>query len=126
MIETASTTGLSVLKRMYAAEAEYLAAGGPGTADFTPLAPFFSREVVLYQAETLPYGGTWRGHEGIELSAGQPKELPQPRQHDLRPDESFPDHVAGPRHVESERNHRAEDHGWIDPLPSTASATGDS
>ena len=51
---------------MYAAEAEYLAAGGPEAADFTPLAPFFSPDVVLRQADTLPYGGTWRGHEGIE------------------------------------------------------------
>jgi hypothetical protein len=51
---------------MYSAEAEYLAAGGPGTADFTPLAPFFSPDVVLRQADTLPYGGTWRGHAGIE------------------------------------------------------------
>lgn len=51
---------------MYAAEAEYLTAGGPGTADFTPLAPFFSQDVALHQAEALPYGGIWRGHAGME------------------------------------------------------------
>lgn len=51
---------------MYQAEAEYLAAGGPGTASFTTLAPFFSPEVVLWQADALPYGGIWRGHEGLQ------------------------------------------------------------
>ncbi|GAA4543958.1 nuclear transport factor 2 family protein [Amycolatopsis samaneae] len=55
-----------MLKGMYAAEAEYLAAGGPGTASFAPLAPFFSPDVVLRQAESLPYGGDWRGHAGLE------------------------------------------------------------
>jgi ketosteroid isomerase-like protein len=57
---------MSVLKGMYAAEAEYLAAGGPGDASFAPLAPFFASDVVLHQAEALPYGGVWRGHEGME------------------------------------------------------------
>jgi hypothetical protein len=31
-----------------------------------PLLPFFAPDVVLYQAAALPYGGIWRGHEGIE------------------------------------------------------------
>lgn len=51
---------------MYAAEARYLAAGGPGRASFAPLAPFFAPDVVLHQAAALPYGGVWRGHAGIE------------------------------------------------------------
>ncbi len=51
---------------MYAAEIEYLAAGGPGTASFDPLAPFFAPDVVLHQAESLPYGGIWRRHNGME------------------------------------------------------------
>ena len=51
---------------MYAAEVEYLTAGGPGTASFDPLAPFFAPDVVLHQAESLPYGGIWRGHDGME------------------------------------------------------------
>ena len=54
------------LTNMYAAEAEYLAAGGPGEASFELLAPFFASDVVLHQAEALPYGGTWRGHDGME------------------------------------------------------------
>jgi ketosteroid isomerase-like protein len=57
---------LNVLQAMYAAEADYLAAGGPGEASFEMLAPFFAPDVTLHQAETLPYGGTWRGHEGME------------------------------------------------------------
>ncbi|MFD6331166.1 nuclear transport factor 2 family protein [Streptomyces niveus] len=62
----ATADPLTVLTGMYAAEAEYLAAGGPGAASFAPLAPFFSPDVVLHQADALPYGGTWRGHEGME------------------------------------------------------------
>jgi ketosteroid isomerase-like protein len=57
---------MSVLKGMYAAEVEYLAAGGPGEAAFAPLAPFFAPDVVLRQADALPYGGVWRGYEGME------------------------------------------------------------
>jgi ketosteroid isomerase-like protein len=51
---------------MYAAERDYLAAGGPGAANFDTLAPFFAPDVVLHQAEALPYGGIWRGHDGME------------------------------------------------------------
>jgi ketosteroid isomerase-like protein len=61
-----TTTAMSVLKGMYAAEADYLAAGGPGSAPFAPLAPFFSPDVLLHQADALPYGGVWRGHDGME------------------------------------------------------------
>lgn len=57
---------MDVLRKMYDAEARYLAAGGPGSASFAPLAPFFADDVVLHQADGLPYGGTWRGHEGME------------------------------------------------------------
>ncbi|MBF6437494.1 nuclear transport factor 2 family protein [Nocardia cyriacigeorgica] len=59
-------TTLDVLTGMYAAEARYLAAGGPGRASFATLAPYFSPDVVLYQADALPYGGIWRGHAGLE------------------------------------------------------------
>jgi ketosteroid isomerase-like protein len=55
-----------VLRAMYAAERDYLAAGGPGTANFDTLAPYFAPDVVLHQAEALPYGGIWRGHDGME------------------------------------------------------------
>ncbi|MFF5720303.1 nuclear transport factor 2 family protein [Streptomyces buecherae] len=55
----------TVLTGMYAAEAAYLAAGGPGEASFEILAPFFAPDVTLHQADGLPYGGTWRGHDGV-------------------------------------------------------------
>ncbi|MEU2239103.1 nuclear transport factor 2 family protein [Streptomyces sp. NPDC018338] len=69
--DTADTTdttadSAAVLTGMYAAEAAYLAAGGPGQASFAPLAPYFAPDVVLHQAAALPYGGTWRGHAGLE------------------------------------------------------------
>jgi ketosteroid isomerase-like protein len=60
-----NTDAVTVLTHMYAAEAEYLAAGGPGEASFDLLAPFFAPDVELHQAEALPYGGTWRGHSGM-------------------------------------------------------------
>lgn len=64
--DASATDPATVLTGMYAAEAKYLAAGGPGTAPFELLAPFFSPGVVLHQADALPYGGTWRGHAGME------------------------------------------------------------
>lgn len=63
---TATYDTATVLQGMYAAEAEYLAAGGPGTASFDTLAPFFAPDVELHQADALPYGGIWRGHDGME------------------------------------------------------------
>ena len=63
---TTTTDALHVLRGMYAAEARYLAAGGPGRAGFESLAPFFAPDAVLHQAGTLPYGGVRRGHEGME------------------------------------------------------------
>lgn len=63
---TTQNDAADVLRGMYAAESEYLAAGGPGTASFETLAPFFAPDVVLHQAEALPYGGIWRGHDGME------------------------------------------------------------
>jgi uncharacterized protein len=51
---------------MYRAEIEYLAAGGPGAASFSTLEPFFAPDVELRQADSLPYGGNWRGHAGLE------------------------------------------------------------
>ncbi len=57
---------LSALKAFYAAEAAYLTAGGPGVADFAGMAAHLDPEVLMYQAESLPYGGEWAGHDGIE------------------------------------------------------------
>ncbi|WP_367045057.1 nuclear transport factor 2 family protein [Streptomyces sp. Je 1-332] len=63
--ETSAHDSLSVLTGMYEAESRYLAAGGPGSASFDLLAPFFAPDVVMHQARALPYGGTWRGHDGM-------------------------------------------------------------
>ncbi|WP_374224409.1 hypothetical protein [Streptomyces sp. ISL-94] len=60
------TDPVAVLSGLYAAESAYLAAGGPGKATFDLLAPFFAPDAVLHQAEGLPYGGTWRGHAGLD------------------------------------------------------------
>ncbi|MGW8768005.1 nuclear transport factor 2 family protein [Streptomyces sp. NPDC055815] len=65
MSATTHSDSMAVLTGMYAAEAQYLAAGGPGEASFELLAPFFAPDVELHQADALPYGGTWRGHEGM-------------------------------------------------------------
>ncbi|MWA13733.1 nuclear transport factor 2 family protein [Streptomyces sp. BA2] len=63
--EAPAPDSLSVLTGMYEAESRYLAAGGPGRASFDLLAPYFAPDVVLHQARALPYGGTWRGHDGM-------------------------------------------------------------
>ncbi|MGW7274095.1 nuclear transport factor 2 family protein [Streptomyces sp. NPDC054864] len=60
-----ASDSLSVLTGMYEAESRYLAAGGPGSASFDLLAPYFAPDVVMHQAQALPYGGTWRGHDGM-------------------------------------------------------------
>ncbi|MFB9431799.1 nuclear transport factor 2 family protein [Streptoalloteichus tenebrarius] len=57
---------MRVLDEFYEAERAYMAAGGPGVADFAPLAGLLAPDVVLYSAPGLPYGGVWRGHEGLE------------------------------------------------------------
>lgn len=57
---------LQVLENFYAAELAYLAAGGPDKASFDELASFLDPEVVVHQASSLPYGGTWRGHQGMK------------------------------------------------------------
>ncbi|NDU74293.1 DUF4440 domain-containing protein [Actinomadura sp. DSM 109109] len=57
---------MRTLERFYAAEADYLAAGGPGKGDFSAMAAHLAPDVTMYQASSLPYGGTWRGHDGME------------------------------------------------------------
>lgn len=60
------TNAMETLERFYTAEAEYFAAGGPGEADFSGMAAQLAPDIVMYQAPSLPYGGTWRGHAGME------------------------------------------------------------
>lgn len=61
--ETSSSPAIAALKRFYAAEEQYIATGGQ---DFVPVAETLDPEIVLFQAESLPYGGEWRGHDGFE------------------------------------------------------------
>lgn len=65
MTTSSTTDSVAVLTGMYAAEARYLAAGGPDAASFDLLASFFAPDVELHQADALPYGGIWRGLCGL-------------------------------------------------------------
>jgi uncharacterized protein len=60
---TSPSTPLDALLRFYAAEEHYAASG---SADFAPIAATLHPDIVLYQPESLPYGGTWRGLAGFE------------------------------------------------------------
>ena len=57
-----------VIARFYAAEADYMNAGG---ADFAAMAATLDPEVVLHQSPDLPWGGEFRGHAGYEDWARQ-------------------------------------------------------
>ena len=54
---------LATIERFYAAETAYLA---PGGGDFRAVAATLDPECVLYQPNSLPYGGEWRGPTGFE------------------------------------------------------------
>lgn len=57
----------AVISRFYAAEAEYMDAGGAaGGADFSAMAATLDPEVVLHQSPDLPWGGEFHGHAGYE------------------------------------------------------------
>jgi uncharacterized protein len=51
------------LMRFYDAEARYSASGDP--ADRAALLDTLHPEIILYQPESLPYGGVWRGRQGF-------------------------------------------------------------
>ncbi|MFJ4654263.1 nuclear transport factor 2 family protein [Nocardia sp. NPDC088792] len=52
---------MASLEGFYAAEAAYLTEG----AGFAAMARYLAADVVMYQAPSLPYGGEWRGHDGL-------------------------------------------------------------
>ncbi len=57
----------AALRRFYAAEAAYMAAGAAGdSADFAPVAATLTADVVLHQSPDLPWGGEFHGHAGYE------------------------------------------------------------
>jgi uncharacterized protein len=51
------------LMRFYAAEARYSASGDP--IDRAALLDNLHPDIILYQPDTLPYGGIWRGREAF-------------------------------------------------------------
>ncbi len=61
MTQTASSIR-SALDRCWTAQAAYIASE---RLDFGPMEATLHPEIVLYQANSLPYGGEWRGRDGI-------------------------------------------------------------
>ena len=55
---------IDVVKRFYAAEANYMNAGDTADAGFDAMAATLDPEVVLHQSPDLPWGGEYHGHEG--------------------------------------------------------------
>lgn len=53
----------AALDRCWEAQAAYISSG---SSDFAPMAAALHPEIVLLQANSLPYGGQWRGHRGLE------------------------------------------------------------
>jgi uncharacterized protein len=58
-----SNAAHSALLRFYEAEELFAASG---RRDFAPVAATIHPAIVLFQPESLPYGGVWRGHDGFE------------------------------------------------------------
>ncbi|WP_460719421.1 nuclear transport factor 2 family protein [Nocardia heshunensis] len=56
-----TTDAMTTLKGFYAAEAAYLTEG----AGFEEMARYLAPDVVMHQAESLPYGGLWHGRCGF-------------------------------------------------------------
>ncbi|MCQ0007336.1 nuclear transport factor 2 family protein [Actinomadura madurae] len=56
----------SRLDAFYAAEAAYLAGGMDDAAAREAFRNCFTPDVVVREPESLPYGGEWRGREGVE------------------------------------------------------------
>lgn len=54
---------VQALKRFYAAEEAFVVSGAQ---DFSIIAETLHEDVVMRQASSLPYGGEWTGHDGVE------------------------------------------------------------
>jgi uncharacterized protein len=61
--QTSATPALRALMRFYEAEARYSASGKAEDRD--ALLDTLHPDIVLYQPESLPYGGEWHGREGF-------------------------------------------------------------
>ena len=60
---SSANPALAALQRFYEAEEKYASSG---RRDFAPVAATLHPQIVLHQPESLPYGGTWHGHQGFE------------------------------------------------------------
>jgi uncharacterized protein len=60
---SAESPAVQALMRFYEAEARYSASGSP--TDRSALLQTLHRDIVLYQPQSLPYGGEWRGREAF-------------------------------------------------------------
>jgi ketosteroid isomerase-like protein len=60
---SARSTPFKSLMRFYEAEARYSATGDTG--DRSTLLAALRPDILLYQPESLPYGGEWRGREAF-------------------------------------------------------------
>ena len=75
MSEASHAAPREVIRRFYAAEADYMNAGGSEAgADFAAMAATLDPEVVLHQSPDLPWGGEFQGHAGYEDWARQMRE----------------------------------------------------
>ena len=64
---TGDSQAIKVLQRFYAAEADYMQAGGTAAgASFDAMAQTLDPDVVLHHSPDLPWGGEWHGHQGFE------------------------------------------------------------
>ena len=58
-----TSNGIEALERFYQAESEYVQTGGK---DFGPVAATLHPQIVMIQADSLPFGGQWHGRDGFE------------------------------------------------------------
>ena len=61
--EDARQQRLQILQDFYDAEDAYIKAGG---ADFSAIAETLDPDCIVRQPLSLPYGGVWTGHAGVE------------------------------------------------------------
>lgn len=60
---TDPTPSRQALQRFYEAEARYMPAEHP---DFAPVAATLHPDCLICEPASLPYGGEWRGRDGVE------------------------------------------------------------
>jgi len=64
--EQSDPTGHQVLEAFYAAEAAYLAGDLSDEEARAAYRESFTEDVEIREPESLPYGGVWRGRDGVE------------------------------------------------------------